>query len=148
LRYYALPEVQLPPPLSRDDFVAPEKAVDGRPKDDKLQCNLQNEDGTEVAKIYPCPTCATVGLNVDDLRVHMQQCNPSLLVLDGTEYSVQNVLFEESRTSEAVAEDKQAPGHRAHQQSDYLHNPEKDIAEDATDTSDFIGMPSDNRLRL
>lgn len=155
LRYYALPEVRTPPPLSRDDFVASEKdvselitneisSVDGKSKDVTLEYHSQNEDGPAVTKVYPCPTCATVALNVNDLRAHMQQCNPNLFVLDGTEYTVQNVLVDESKTNDAAAKNDQPPGHHAHIENDQQPNPVEDVADASAfiDNQDMVCLPT------
>jgi hypothetical protein len=131
-RYYSLPELKLPPLLTEKDFVidAASESEAQLKIDDQTERHKNNETLDRFNKVYPCPTCAKVSLNADDLRVHMIRCNPSLFVVNGTEYSVQNVLIDESESiRKADSSSSLAPKHAS---GALLDN------DDTVDTSDFI----------
>ena len=95
LRYDDLPVPKLPPPLSIDDFIGEKELLHDKKSDISGKKTAPSEQRPST-KVYLCPTCANISLSSDNLLDHMKQCNISTLVVDGTEYSVHNVLVDEN----------------------------------------------------
>jgi len=51
-------------------------------------------------RTYLCPTCATVALDENALRDHLQECNPNTLVVEGEKVAVNNVLLRKECNSQ------------------------------------------------
>ncbi|KAL3778490.1 hypothetical protein HJC23_000503 [Cyclotella cryptica] len=154
LRYYSLPDLRMPPSLSQSDFIIGEwPVVDGvisRGKfelfdkaEEHEQCNRDQRSSESQMqaphdRVYPCPTCAKISLNADDLRNHLNQCNPCFFEVDGTPYSLHNTLLEESKI---VHNETVHPEIRSENMS-ATHKTVTVNTRDITENHDFINLPT------
>eukprot|EP00956_Cyclotella_meneghiniana_P030779 scaffold78549_cov98-Cyclotella_meneghiniana.AAC.1 len=130
LRYYALPDLRLPPALCEQDFIACEQTtnVDAHITR-KDHGNTKNEliESEHPKNMYPCPMRVNVSLNASDLRSHMKQCKQNSIELNRNVYSVQNTLVADSTTAAtnekyAVADSQSKEQGAVGEISDFVEN--------------------------
>ena len=136
LRYDLLPEPKLPSPLSIDDFISGKELLSHR-KSDVDGKKATHSEQKPSTKVYPCPTCAKISLSPDDLRAHMKQCNRSTLVVDGTQYIVQNILVDEKKGEPVDHAKKNVANHESGSLDELVGD-----ASDFTENHDLVRLPT------